>query len=256
MDDNNSRLVSDSTLMELLAKLESPTRRQICLICLYHRKIQGIDSCTASDIRYSLSSARIMGSPQWNITDILRKSGQYIDRSLTNNVNQWVLTKTGTYYVESLLGIKNESVEIRESRASLSKVLLSVTDEVARDYLNEALRCFEFGCLRATVVFAWSGAIRTLQEKALANYSQHLETCFRKHEPKAGKIGSLEDFARYRDTIQLLAFRDLGIIDKSEWRALQHGLDLRNDFGHPSKLRPGSNQVAAFLESIISVAFR
>jgi hypothetical protein len=111
------------------------------------------------------------------------------------------------------------------------------------------------GALRASVVFLWSGAIRHLQDKALAIGVSALNAALLKHDPKARYIGNIEDYSGVKDVVQLLGFREIGLIDKGEWATLQEGLDLRNRCGHPTKYKPGVKKASAFIEDVVGIAF-
>lgn len=65
-----------------------------------------------------------------------------------------------------------------------------------------------------------------------------LNAALLKHDPKARQVGTIEDYSGVKDVIQLLGFRDIGLIDKGEWVTLQESLDLRNRCGHPTKYKP------------------
>ena len=73
--------------------------------------------------------------------------------------------------------------------------------------------------------------------------------------PKGEVPGFVSDFAYIKESIQLLAARELGILDKSEKDTLEEALDLRNRCGHPSKYRPGVKKVSAFMEDMVSIVF-
>jgi hypothetical protein len=76
-----------------------------------------------------------------------------------------------------------------------------------------------------------------------------------KHDPKAKPLKVVNDFSAVKDVTQLLAFRELGLIDKGEWQTLQEGLGLRNRCGHPTKYRPGVAKVSAFIEDVVGIVF-
>jgi hypothetical protein len=82
-----------------------------------------------------------------------------------------------------------------------------------------------------------------------------LTAAVQKHDPKARGVAKLEDFAGVKDKTALLAFREVGLLDKRQWATLQEGLDLRNRCGHPTKYRPGAAKASSFVEDVVGIVF-
>ena len=167
----------------------------------------------------------------------------------------WSLTRSGDHFVAEALGLDVIEPEIKNSVDGLTKILSTVSDDVVRGYVEEALLCYGVNARRAAVVFLWSGAIRHLQEQALLQGVKALNNAVVKHDPKAKQVSKIEDFSAIKDVTQLLGFRELGLVDKGQWQTLQEGLDLRNRCGHPTKYIPGTAKVAAFIEDIVGIVF-
>ena len=74
-----------------------------------------------------------------------------------------------------------------------------------------------------------------------------------KHDQKARKLSSSDDFAYVKDKTMLLALEDLGLVDKGQRSVLEEGLGLRNRSGHPTKYRPGVNKVSSFIEDLVGI---
>jgi hypothetical protein len=250
--------VAKQTLLEYLSPVLSGSRRAVCLAALkWLKEEEDKEAATASEIKDWLVRSRVPKAKVFNVADVLGKSGHLVTTSRQNvsNANLWSLTTSGEAWVDKQLGIEPTPIVVVNSVSGLSTVLAKVTDPVAKSYVDEALLCFRAGALRATVVFLWSGAVRTLQDRALGKGSAALTAAVQKHDPKAKSIAKIEDYSALKDATQLLAFRDLGLIDKGEWQTLQEGLDLRNRCGHPTKYKPGVNKVAALIEDIVGIAF-
>jgi hypothetical protein len=145
--------------------------------------------------------------------------------------------------------------EIENDVATLQALVAKVSDSVVRDYVLEAIKCLSVGAIRAAVVFLWTGAIRTLQEECLTRHGATLNAAIAKHDPKARSVNKLEDFAYIRDATALLAFQELGILDKGEKTTLGEALDLRNRCGHPTKYIPGIKKASSFIEDVVGVVF-
>jgi hypothetical protein len=137
----------------------------------------------------------------------------------------------------------------------MESLVLKLSDDDVRDYLNEAIKCLQVGALRSCVVFAWSGAIRTIQTKMMAKGATSVTAALRRLDPKVPRMKSIDDFAYVKDVTVLLAAKDLGILDKNEKDTLTEALNLRNRSGHPGKYRPGVKKVSAFIEDVTSIVF-
>lgn len=247
------------TLIEFLAPVNNRSNRERVLSTLYfaHRH-QDEDALTVDAIRTRLQQARIPKAKQINVADVLAKAGEYVDAPGvgTKGAKLWSLTETGERFVRDLLDLPETAPQVENDVAQLRGIASSVKDDVIRSYIDEAILCLQVGALRAAVVFLWAGAIRSLQEDAIANYTiSVINAAIVKHDPKARTVRKVEDFAQIKDKVTLLAIRELGMVDKGEWGVLQEALDLRNKCGHPTKYVPGSAKAAAFIEDVVGVVF-
>jgi hypothetical protein len=68
-------------------------------------------------------------------------------------------------------------------------------------------------------------------------------------------VKKLEDFAYIRDATALLAFQELGILDKGEKTTMGEALDLRNRCGHPTNYKPGIKKASSFIEDVVGIVF-
>lgn len=242
------------TLAEFLSPVRDGSHRDRVLGTLaYLERYSDQRSATSTDIKAKMVSARLSGARKVNVSDVLARAGHLVDRDPSSG--EWTLTTSGEEYVASKLPL--DDVPAAQVVAdSIRSVLPGISDEVARDFASESISCLEAEALRAAVVFLWSGAIRVLQERAMAYGSSAVSAAVKTHDPKARDVKKLEDFAQVKDRVALLAFRDLGLIDKGEWTTLQEGLDLRNRSGHPTKYRPGLAKVRAFIEDVVGIVFQ
>ncbi|MGW6200753.1 hypothetical protein ACWF0M_31720 [Kribbella sp. NPDC055110] len=247
------------TLLEFVHPVLGGGRRDVCLAAMYYLRTKtGVERCTAAQLKAALVAARVPKAKAFNVADILGKSGHFVSTIEKNaaKVNLWHLTESGVEHVRIALGTEDfAEIEIKNDISMMDSVVASVTDEVVRSYLEESVLAYGVGAVRAAVVFLWSGAIRQLQEKALRMGAPALNAALLKHDPKARHVGKIEDYSGIKDVVQLLAFREIGLIDKGEWGTLQEGLDLRNRCGHPTKYRPGVKKTSAFIEDVVGIAF-
>jgi hypothetical protein len=245
------------TLIEALEPLRKATHRDRILVAMaWEADCRGEPSLTVAGIRELLVSARVKNAGRMNISDVLTRAGSLVDRS--PNSGSWSLTQTGRDHLLREFSIDQlvETSSVSAVEPSLRAQMRTVTDEVARSFVEEAITCFEANALRAAVVFLWSGAMRALEDSALASTSGVAMTAaIRRHDPKCSQVHRIEDFAQIKDRFALLGFRELGLLDKGEWSTLQEALDLRNRCGHPTKYRPGISKARAYVEDVVGIAF-
>ncbi len=244
------------TLAEFIRPVKEGTQREQCLASLLFAET--IDKShphgmTANEVIGVLARARIPGAKRINVASVLAASGHYVDSSGTRPA-VWKLTQSGSDYISERLGLRDDPV-VNEAN-ELRKIVAKIPDGIARGFVEEAVMCLEVGALRAAIVFLWSGAARVLQEKAFATLSgAQITAAVQRHNPKAAAVRRVEDFENLKDKIALLAYRDLGLIDKGQWASLQEALDLRNRCGHPTAYRPGVKKVESFIEDVTGIVF-
>lgn len=140
--------------------------------------------------------------------------------------------------------------------SKLSKKVSQLTNEDEKNYLLEAIQCFDSGALRAGIVITWIATMRNLQNKLLKHHSLHsINTAIAKHVREPKPIRSITDFAYILEGVQLKAACDLGEIEKSEKIVLETCLDLRNNCGHPGQYKPEEFKALAFLEDVLTIIF-
>jgi len=245
------------TLVEFLAPLAKSTHQSRVLGVLYFReRYEQSTALTVDEIRQGLTSARVPGAARANVADVLNKSGHLVDANGVKGTKRlWALTDSGREHVRKLLGLPQADVEVEHDVGTLEGLVKKVQEPDVREYLEEAIKCLRVGALRACTVFVWIGAVRTLQNAAMARGAAAVTAAVLKHDPKARPIKTLDDFAHVKDSVTLLAAKDLGVLDKNQKDTLNEALNLRNRCGHPGKYRPGAKKVSAFVEDITSIVF-
>jgi hypothetical protein len=206
---------------------------------------------SSAEIKALLSSARIRESNKVNVADVLAKSGHLVVQDPKSRL--WRLTDAGLHYLSDDLGL--EFTMTSRSTATVRTTLVTISDPVVKSFVEESILCLEVGALRASVVFLWSAAIRTLQELALLKHKATITQALQKHDQKCQQVTSMDGFSRVKDSIALLGFRELGMLDKGQYATLKEALDLRNRCGHPTSYKPGPQKVSAFIEDIVGIVF-
>jgi hypothetical protein len=245
------------TLAEFLAPLGPGSQRGVCLgVLYYHQRYRDKPALTTEEVRNELVRARVPKASKINVADVLNKSGALVDSpGLSGDRRLWQLTTSGETHIRARLNLPATASEVEHDAATLEVLAANVGDPIVRDYILEAIKCLSVGALRAAVVFLWTGAVRALQEEAVSKHAANLNSAISKHDPKARQVTKLEDFAYIKDATALLAFQELGILDKGERATLGEALDLRNRCGHPTKYKPGVKKASSFIEDVVGIVF-
>lgn len=246
------------TFVEFVAPLKTKSHRVKVLAAMYYlHRYEGIESMRAEAIRSLLIASRVPKARTMNVPDVLNRSGAFVDSPGSDGTRRlWKLTDTGLQEVRRQLDLPEAEPEIEHDVSTLIKLAVKVSDEDSRDFIEEAIKCLQIGALRAAVVFLWSGAIRTLDQIAWLLGVAKVNAAIQTHDPKAGPLRKVDDFANVKDSVALRAFQDLGILDKGQKATLEEALNLRNRCGHPTSYRPGEKKVSSFIEDVVGIVFQ
>jgi hypothetical protein len=246
------------SLVEFLHAIKARGYRpRVLAVLYYHEHYLETPSMTTSQIRTALVRARVPRAKEINVARVLSDAGALVDTAgkAERGFNLWHLTGTGAKYVRETVGLPEEEFEVATDVTSLATAAKTISDPLAREFVEEAITCLQVGAMRAAVVFTWTGAVRVLHDHASALGSTAVEAAVQKHDSRIKSVKKIEDFALVSDKCFLLASRDLALIDKGQWTILQQALDLRNQCGHPSAYKPGPKKVSALVEDLISIVF-
>lgn len=115
------------------------------------------------------------------------------------------------------------------------------------ELLKQALRCAEHGLYRAAHVMAWAAYVDYLQEKLASDGLVKLLALRAKWTGK-----DISDLAeQYTEHAFLEAARDLGLLTKSDFKALSGDLAKRNECAHPSGYLPTLNETLGYISGLV-----
>ncbi|GIW20258.1 MAG: hypothetical protein KatS3mg065_0554 [Chloroflexota bacterium] len=245
------------TLVEFLAPLsKAPNKAKVLATLYYFARYEGSDGMTSAEVLAALKRARAPGAARMNVPDVLSKLGAHVDTTGSRNgMKVWRLTTTGEQEARRLVGLPDAEPEVEVDVATLTKLVATIQDRPAREFVEESIKCLQVGALRAAVVFLWAGAIRTLHRRAWAMGAAQVNNALRTHDASCRPLRRDDDFSNVKDSIALTVFQDLGMIDKAQNGTLGEALDLRNRCAHPTKYRPGQKKVSSFIEDVVGIVF-
>jgi hypothetical protein len=116
------------------------------------------------------------------------------------------------------------------------------------DLLRQALRCIENELYRAAHVMAWAAFMDFLEEKLASDGLAKVRAL-----RSAWKASSVEELRDNVVEYQLVdVARDLGLLGRTEAKALQGLLSKRNECAHPSNYFPGLNETLGYVAEVLN----
>jgi hypothetical protein len=175
----------------------------------------------------------------WNAADYLRKSKSKAIRTTSG----WELSPN-VYSDFSKEFANPGKVAITSGvRNHLSKV----KNVQIREFVEEALACFENGQNRAAIFLSWVGAVAILYEFVLKNnlndFNKEANRRYSNRGEKWKSVKTVDDFGEMTEFEFLEVLRTISVIGKSEKDVLNNCLKQRNNCGHPNSLKVGPKKV-------------
>lgn len=212
--------------------------------------ILGFENGTSMPRRRIVEIATTVGLNEikkWNVSDILGKSKGFAVLGKAG----WELTTKGQKFVSQYLQFREESAPISVLRESLK----NISDNETKEFIQEAIRCFEAKCFRAAIVMSWVGAVYVLQKHVHASKLKDFNAEAFRRDAKWKNAKTTDDMSRMKESDFLDVLDAMSILGKNVKKELKNGLDLRNGCGHPNSLVVNEHKVAAHIECLIDNVF-
>ena len=235
-----------------IAELKSWLHRQLTQTDKLLLVLAGIGHpTTIKKIKEHAAKAGLRIPNSWNPSASLGRS-----KGLAINTPQgWELTQAGIDHLLTL-GVRFGNLANSTVASDLRTELSRISDPDTRAFLDEAIRCYEFGLHRSAVIMTWIGAISLLRTHV---HTKHL-SAFNKEavrvDAKWKFAKATDDFNRMKEGDFLDRIAALSIIGNNVKNRLKVCLDLRNSCGHPNSLKVGANTAASHIEVLLLNVFR
>jgi hypothetical protein len=176
-------------------------------------------------------------------------------QALKDNRGYYLVLAVRQRYDKAYLGSQS-TVEVAKI---LKDLPASVPDVVEREFLNEALICFEHKAFRAAVVMTWNLAYSHLLEFILTH---HLAAFNAKYpfvlpgkwaKAKAKPISAYDDFSVDLQESEVLEIaKSANAISTDVFKVLHSKLGRRNSAAHPSSVVIGQLQMDEFIHDLVT----
>lgn len=121
-----------------------------------------------------------------------------------------------------------------------------------KDFLKEAIDCFEIGANRAAIIMAWILAMDHLFAYILAHKLGDFNAALAKDKGvKIDTITQRDNFTEIKETKFIEICRAAGIISNDVRKILDQKLGTRNSCAHPSGVIVNKSKVIDFIEDLV-----
>lgn len=187
-----------------------------------------------------------------NISDVLSSATGAVARTPQG----WELQQPGILRVREIAQTANVNLVITHSSQSLRGHAETITDNLTKSFVMEAITCFEAQQHRAAVVFSWAGAVALLHRHVFSNKLVEFNAEAVRRDAKWRVAKQQDDLGRMKEHEFLDVCEAIGVLGKNVKQILQNEcLMLRNACGHPNSVSIAENSVAAHIEKLIKNVF-
>lgn len=189
-----------------------------------------------------------------SISPFLADMGNRKPKELLRDAGGWYMPSTLRDSYESKYGQRAITVEVMKLLKDLPAKVPNVAE---RDFLGEALICFENGAFRAAIVMTWNLAYSHLLEFILKHHLAAFNNKYQVMFPgkwakaKAAPVSNYDDFAvDLKESEVLEIAKAANAINNDVYKVLEPKLGRRNSAAHPSSVAIGQLQAEEFIQDL------
>ncbi len=245
-------MLNTQALKELLGQKLSD--RDKALLCLAADPVGPRSVASLKDIGAAAGWRSIKNK---NVSAILH----HAKGKAANTTDGWELLGPGVEHVNKIAGPFAVGSPIVKAASNLRASLAKINDPDTMAFVEEAIRCYEGGQLRAAVVLTWVGAVSVLQDHVMSNQSVltafNADAVRRFASARTPFVAAKkkDDLGRLGEADFLTVLEKIGVIGKNLKQELDVALKLRNACGHPNSYKLGEHKVTAHVEDLILNVF-
>jgi hypothetical protein len=140
----------------------------------------------------------------------------------------------------------------QETSLLLRGLLPKVSSLQQREFLQEAIDCYEIGARRAAIVMVWLLTLNHLFEYVLAKELVAFNAAlFADKGVKMNAVASIDDFGEIKEVKQIELLRTAKIISNDVRKILDVKLGIRNSAAHPSAITIAEVKATEFIIDLL-----
>ena len=183
---------------------------------------------------------------KWNISSILAGTKGKAIRTQAG----WELADAGKQHLKAI-GVTKVSPAAVQVASDLRVLLASVKDEDTRDFVEEAVQCYEFELYRSAVVMSWLAAVHVLKREVHRKHLAAFNAEAKRVDQRWKTAKTMDDIGLMKEADFLDRIAAISMIGKNVKEELQQCLKRRNGCGHPSSLKVGQAMVTSHIETLL-----
>ena len=207
--------------------------------------------CQIKGIKERAKEAGFKVPTKWNLSSYLSKSKGLAIRTLEG----WEISDRGKQHLREL-GVTNISPAADRVATDLRAMIQYIKDEGTRSFVEEAIKCYEFGLYRSAIVMSWIGAVAVLYNHICADHLEAFNREAKRVDSRWKKAKTTDDLSRMGEADFLDRIAAISIIGKDVKRELTSCLGHRNGCSHPNSLEISTNAVASHIEVLLLNVFK
>lgn len=207
--------------------------------------------CRVQDIKTRAKGAGFRLIDKWNVSSILDRSEGLAIRTPEG----WEITDAGKQQLRNL-GVAKISPAAVQVATDLRAELAKIKDADTRNFVEEAINCYELGFCRSAMVMSWLAAVHILHRHVVASHLKEFNKEAQRVLPKWKAAKNTDDLGLMKESDFLDRLVAISVIGKDVKRELVQCLGRRNGCGHPNSLKIRANTVAHHLEILLLNVFQ
>ncbi|WP_323755658.1 hypothetical protein [Roseivirga sp.] len=152
-----------------------------------------------------------------------------------------------------------KTITLNKPKAITSKtlrdLLVTISDSEENVFLDEAIKCFEIGAFRASIIMVWNLTVDSLFEYILSNKLTEFNSVLSTNTDRRVRISSMsvkDDFSEIPEGKFIEFCRQSRIISNDVRKILDEKLGIRNTYAHPSNMILTESKAIEFIEDLIN----
>lgn len=241
-------MIKTSELIDSIANFTNlPQKEQVKLIAFFYCVENNIHFFNTSDIKNEFSNQHLP-CPSNISSEIsrLKKEKILISTKDGYSFNRPVKIKMEKQYIWSH--------HIRETNNTLENLSTNINNPFQKNFLEEAIRCFNVKSFRASIIMTWLLCMDTLYdfvintELNLNSFNQSLENLWKY---KKLRIIKKEDFYAIKESDFIELLKSAQIITNDIRKILDEKLWIRNSCAHPNNIIIEDYKAISFIQDIV-----
>ncbi|WP_240230122.1 hypothetical protein [Devosia lacusdianchii] len=186
----------------------------------------------------------------WNISDIIARA-----KGVAIQINGgYELSEKGKAKLPEL-GATWGSPAATQVAIDLRTHLAKITDKDTRNFVEEAIACYEARLFRSAIVMSWLAALDVIKKDVVKSHLSQFNAEAKRIDAKWKVAVTADDIGVMKEADFLNRLVAISVLGKNTKQRLEQALTLRNGAGHPNSLQVGPNEVAAHIEALLRNVF-